>query len=120
MSGHTPGPWRACKDGSCSCGHVWSIPGDFPVCSALNEKNIAVAVAHEHMADDPETIYQSITPEMCAANARLIAAAPALLDAASNLIGDVRRRYPGEDLMCPYMRALDEAVTAAKQDKGGE
>ena len=30
--------------------------------------------------------------------------------AARNLIADVRRRYPGEELRCPYMRALDEAL----------
>jgi hypothetical protein len=37
--------------------------------------------------------------------ARLRTAARALLD-------DVRRRYPGEELRCPYMRALDEAISA--------
>jgi len=34
--------------------------------------------------------------------------------AASNLIADVQRRYPGEELRCPYMIALDKAL------RGGE
>ncbi len=33
-----------------------------------------------------------------------------LLAAAKALLDDVRRRYPGEELRCPYMRALDTAV----------
>lgn len=36
-------------------------------------------------------------------NARLRAAG-------DNLIADVRRRYPGEELRCQYMRALDDAL----------
>lgn len=33
-----------------------------------------------------------------------------LRSAALALIEDVRRRYPGEELRCQYMRALDEAL----------
>lgn len=33
-----------------------------------------------------------------------------LRNAATALINDVRRRHPGEDLQCPYMRALDAAL----------
>jgi hypothetical protein len=35
-----------------------------------------------------------------------------VVKAAEALIADVRRRYPGEELRCPYMRALDDAVRA--------
>lgn len=45
--------------------------------------------------------------------ARVAAAAPELLDAASNLLADVRRRYPGEELRCEFMRALDVAIIKA-------
>jgi hypothetical protein len=31
LGGRTPGPWRACKDGLCSCGQIWSISEDRPV-----------------------------------------------------------------------------------------
>jgi hypothetical protein len=37
----------------------------------------------------------------------------AVKTAARALIDDVRRRYPGEELRCPLMRALDEASLAA-------
>lgn len=33
-----------------------------------------------------------------------------IFDAASALIADVKRRYPGEELRCPYMIALDDAL----------
>lgn len=45
---------------------------------------------------------------------RLIAAAPDLLDAAADLIADVRRRYPEQELRCEYMRALDAAIAKAR------
>ena len=35
-----------------------------------------------------------------------------LREAAQELINDVRRRYPGEALKCPYMMALDAALIA--------
>jgi hypothetical protein len=34
----------------------------------------------------------------------------AVADAAAALIADVRRRYPGEELRCEYMRSLDAAI----------
>lgn len=36
----------------------------------------------------------------------------AVVKAARDLIADVRRRYPGEELRCEHMRALDAALTA--------
>jgi len=36
----------------------------------------------------------------------------ALKIAAAALLADVRRRYPGEDLRCEYMIALDAAINA--------
>lgn len=43
-------------------------------------------------------------------NERLEGAAQALID-------DVRRRYPGEALRCPYMIALDQALTGNTEAK---
>lgn len=50
------------------------------------------------------------------ANAALVAAAPDLHTAAAALLADVRRRYPGEELRCPLMRALDAAVLKVTGD----
>jgi len=36
--------------------------------------------------------------------------------AAADLLADVRRRYPGEELQCPYMRALDSAVKGLQNE----
>lgn len=35
-----------------------------------------------------------------------------LRDAGQALIDDVKRRHPGEELHCEYMRALDDALRA--------
>lgn len=71
MSGHTPGPWAACKDGDCPCGMVWSKPADFNV-----------ATAHiRSPCDEREMWDKEMSAEERRANARLIAAAPKLLDA---------------------------------------
>lgn len=37
-----------------------------------------------------------------------------VLEAAEALLEDVRRRYPGEELRCPHMQALDAAVRRAR------
>ena len=67
MTTHSPLPWEGCN-AECSCGQVWSIPGDFPVCTATKTG----CVVHEHMADAPDIIYQSISPELKQANAAFI------------------------------------------------
>jgi len=36
--------------------------------------------------------------------------------AAKALLDDVHARYPGEELRCPHMRALEDAVTKTGQD----
>jgi len=41
-----------------------------------------------------------------------------VVKAAEALIADVRRRYPGEELRCPYMRALDDALRAGREQTG--
>lgn len=64
---HTPGPWRACLDGECSCGYVFGDDGNVYVAKALGP-------------DDEEEPHP--TREVQKANARLIAAAPYLLVAA--------------------------------------
>lgn len=46
---------------------------------------------------------------------------PAVVEAAANLIADVKSRYPGEALRCPHMIALDAALsTHQPQTDAGE
>lgn len=77
---HTPGPWKACGDGKCSCRQVWSIPGDCPVFTARPDGSMSViGLAHHKWGDSPDLIYGDIPPDEQQANAMLIASAPDLL-----------------------------------------
>lgn len=40
-----------------------------------------------------------------------------LLNAARNLINFVKSKYPGQDLYCPYMRALEKACKIVEENK---
>lgn len=79
----TPGPWEICKDGACPCKQIWSIPGDFPVATG---NGVHIGAVHQHMADAPDLIYASLSDETRKANAALIAAAPDLYAALSDLM----------------------------------
>lgn len=99
------GPWRGCKDGECSCGMVWSIPGDFPVFTVRSSEDAQqyVGEAHTHMADQrADMVCASISEDTARANAKLIAAAvsslPSLLDAAASLPAARERIWELEDL----------------------
>lgn len=69
---HTPAPWHACKDG-CTCGLIWSLCG-----------NINIATAHwsNNAARDDWNSRETwpVSLDTAQANARLIAAAPELLE----------------------------------------
>jgi hypothetical protein len=77
---HSPGPWEICggrRDhaGICQCGLIWSGPADLPVATAFRK-------------DDD---VGEITVEAFAANARLIAAAPEMLELLLDFIDDGER-----------------------------
>ena len=80
-SAHTPGPWKACRDGECQCRQVWSIPGDAPVFTALDTHGVVALVgqAHQRWGDGPDLVYGEIPEDQTQANALLVSAAPDLL-----------------------------------------
>mgnify|MGYP001612566934 FL=1 len=69
---HTPGPWRACHNGECTCGQIWSISADHPVATAI------IGEWGDNLCGKAEDrmVYGSVSAGTAAANARLIAAAP--------------------------------------------
>lgn len=115
--GWTPGPWHECKNGTCNCGIIWSIPGDFPVCTAAGGSTFPVAVAHEHMADAPDLIYQSIPPAMCEANARLISAAPDLFEALERLLKEYEYGEWQSSIIDKARAALAKALPAPPSEE---
>lgn len=76
---------------------------------------------HERLEIDPEHPYDGIDcrdetiRQQDLRVARLEARVKQLEGAGSALIADVRRRYPGEELRCQYMRALDAALNPSQE-----
>ncbi len=106
---HTPGPWRACdaKAGTCECRQVWAPGGD-------------VMVAIASVADQTDGM-GVIDRAEAMANAKLIAQAPALLEAlektATRLENYPNRisgfRPPVEDHVTTLYEDIRQAITAA-------
>ena len=68
MQKFTPGPWRACRAGDCSCGQIFGGDGNSVVARAFGRADLDEA---------------DVVPDEAAqlANARLISAAPEMYDA---------------------------------------
>lgn len=76
----------------CPCNH--------PTCKAGNLSPITFAQGVMSLQEAQELAYRANAfPDLVA-----------LVATASALLADVRRRYPGEALRCPYMIALEAAV----------
>ena len=112
---YTPGPWEwgdgwgrehNFGEGSESCDKYM----DMRLWGANGSEIIPIRI--DHYEPEWDCPYDCEMPNK--ADRKLIAAAPDLMDAAQALIADVRKRYPGEELRCPYMQALDKAIAKAE------
>ena len=83
----TPGPWHACGNGKCACKQVWSP--DYPVakveCGKWGDDYVSIRLTGESLLLKAEPFmdqitYGEISEDVAEANARLIAAAPDLLE----------------------------------------
>ena len=116
--GHTPGPWKACKNGHCSCGQIWGPDGNTSVARACGIKELTAFEADKVPC-----------MEMQKANARLIAAAPALLEALIKLSNEVHGSLPlaefdlrqmiGNSNYNILMQRAEEARAAIAKATGG-
>ena len=103
MSGHTAGPWRISEHSETS------------VC-ASNDRGIATAGGYQTNMIDPDVLWEENV-----ANARLIAAAPDLLETAKTMLEyydafvEDKTAFPGETEM--YADPLREAITKAEGAK---
>ena len=98
MSEHTPGPWEATR--SAANRKRWSIFGNEWNGSERNRYKTSVAETSNWLSTDP--------PEEVEANARLIAAAPELLEA---LMGLMRR----VDIKTYTAGSIGDDLDAARQ-----
>jgi len=115
---HTPGPWNACHDGACPCRQVWSMPADAPVFTARPDSNVNVGMAHHKWGDSPELLYGAIPPEQQLANARLIAAAPELLDALKHALERMKDIETGNGFVPQCSAAITYAEKAIAKAEG--
>lgn len=98
----TPGPWKLWK-------HM--------IIAITDKTQFTKTGVKGYRADICKIDYDpDMTTSTTDANARLIAASPDLYVAVRDLIDDVRRRYPGEELKCQFMIALDTALKKADGD----
>ncbi len=99
MSKHTPGPWQACHDGKCKCGYVFGDGGRVFVAKAIGRGD----------GVDPWPI-----EEIQRANARLIAAAPELLEACEEFVrkcecGEAKSKHSYKQMKAALAKARGEA-----------
>jgi len=66
---------------------------------------------------DCQPIAAEVATAIDAYRAAIWAEAVKVVEAATALVADVRRRYPGEELRCEFMRRLDDALRARGADK---
>lgn len=118
MNKHTPGPWEACHDGKCKCRQVWSIPGDCPVFTANDKgEKVLVGLIHHEWGDDLDLIYGEIPAEQQEANARLIAAAPDLLEACKLVLENIAPKYSSYHICVEKLRAAISKAEGKEEEK---
>ena len=84
---HAPGPWSACHDGKCQCKMIWSIPADCHIATVISgdwgDKYPVVKYDENNTphAEMEMITYGSVPEKAAIATAKLIAAAPDLLEA---------------------------------------
>ncbi|MBC9180222.1 hypothetical protein [Pseudoroseomonas ludipueritiae] len=99
MSAHTPGPWVACGDGNCGCNTIMS--SDHPICTfECGDWGDRWPAIRQGADGKPEAFmeqsnYGHVPHDVARANARLISAAPDLLEHGNALVTLIEMCPPG-------------------------
>jgi len=106
---HTPGPWRVCERDAC-----WAIQPETGKAPGNHNEVVYVAKPNPFDATAGSVTSQGRTPDECHANARLIAAAPELLEALDRLAFAALARDATMGDPCNLIAARDELCAAAR------
>jgi len=127
MSEHTPGPWNVCgaDRGVCQCMTV--LCSDYPIAKVvsgdwgddypairLTGYSTLDAKAEAYMA---QMTYGRIDEKTAKANARLIAAAPDLLEALGDLIEDAEKQMANPSYHMPFSLPKAKAAIAKAESR---
>ncbi len=85
-AGVTPGPWKQCNAGNCTCKIIWAEGGSDTVATGR-----PMACVHGEWGDEKDMIYGEIPKEQVEANALLISDAPRLAAAVVSLRAALER-----------------------------
>lgn len=117
---HTPGPWQYCGHNAerpCQCATIWSVTADAPI-AKVERGEWGDEVPALRLTDDGKaeafmerSPYGEIPIDIAEANIRLIAAAPDLLAAGSDLLECLTKVLgePSDDPYEPRSRGADAA-----------
>jgi hypothetical protein len=122
MTKHSPAPWKACGDGKCKCKQVWSVTADHPV-AVVESGKWGDSHWEAKLIDGKaklvwvEMDYGEISEEEAVANARLIKAAPELLEALKRVRQDINWMLNNGKLLNEFVfEYIDETLEKAEQD----
>lgn len=100
LEGTSPGPWKGCKEGDCTCGQIWSITGDHPVAAVEYAEWGDTWFVAAPTEEDPEAVerrfsaYGSFPESERYANAKFIAWArnnvPEMIETITSLRAEVK------------------------------
>jgi len=116
---HTPGPWRTCDD-DCDCGVITSA--DCPVATVTSGewgdeypamRQVGSSLENHYQAYIERVVYGNLHADTAKANARLISAAPDLLEALSALLLNIDAGGATLGAMKDARAAISKATGAA-------
>ena len=111
MTQHSKAPWKACRYGECRCGFIWSADGQTHVASVHGPDALGEDWYGSDIACNEETKQ---------ANARLIAAAPELLEALKVTVRMLEAAHRELGMYTAHDKRINAARAAIAKAEGRE